>query len=130
MSDASSRSFLQKVGLGAACAACCVIPMLAVAGVITGAAFAAGGAVLAALALVIVAAVLVAKGRADAIAPSIRLWLVAAGGAGAFAGLWGLSGSRSGAPIVIALSVAVLATAALLALVQTNLHGPGGTTTD
>lgn len=124
MSNASSRPLLQKAGLGAACAVCCVIPMLVVTGVITGAAFAAGGAVFAALALVVVATVLVARGRANTIAPSVRLWLFAAGGAGAFAGLWGLSASRPGAPLVVALSVATLATAALLALAQTDLHGP------
>lgn len=57
--------------------------VLVLAGVITGVSLAVGGAVLAAIAIIVGATVLVTTGRADAISSKARLPLVGIGGAGA-----------------------------------------------
>ena len=124
----SSHRILQKVGIGSACAVCCVLPMLLVSGAVTAAALATGGAVFGAITLVAVATVVVVTGRARSIAPRVRLWLFAAGGAGSFAGLWGASSQRAGASAVLALSVAALTATALLALADADLDEPDVTT--
>lgn len=121
MSKHTTRGVLGKLGLGTACAACCVLPMLVLAGVITGASLAVGSAVLVAIVVVVGATVLVTTGRADAIAPKARLLLVGIGGAGAVAGLWGISDERAGGAAIIALSVAALTAAALLALAEAGV---------
>lgn len=121
MSKHTTRQILGKLGLGSACAVCCVLPMLVLTGLVTGASLAVGGVVFTAIAVVVVTTVLVSTGRADAIVTKARLPLVAVGGAGAFAGLWGISAERSGAAAIVALAVAVLTAAALLALADAGL---------
>jgi hypothetical protein len=112
----STRPILGKLGLGSACAVCCLLPMLVLTGVVAGATLAIGGAVFAAIAVVVTMAVLVATGRVNVVASKARLLLVAVGGAGGFVGLWAISNEKSGGASIVALSVAVLAAAALLSL--------------
>ncbi len=121
MTKHSTRQFLGKIGFGSACAVCCVAPMLVLAGVVTGASLAVGGAVLAAITGVVVTTVLVATGRAAGISSKVRLPLVGVGGAGAFVGLWGISTERAGATTILALAVAVLTVAALLVLADAGV---------
>jgi len=62
---------------------------------VSAAAFVAGGVVAVAGAAVVATTVVVMTGRAGRVPLSLRLWLFAAGGAGAFAGLWGAASQRS-----------------------------------
>lgn len=95
MSTAARKNMLNKLGLGSACAVCCVVPMLVLTGLVSAAAFVAGGVVAVAGAAVVATTVVVMTGRAGRVPLSLRLWLFAAGGAGAFAGLWGAASQRS-----------------------------------
>ncbi len=120
----AARKMLNRLGLGSACAVCCVVPMLVVIGFVSAAAFVTGGVVVAAGAAVVATTFAVMTGRAGRVPPSVRLWLFAAGGAGAFAGLWGAASQRSGASLVVVVSVAALAVAALLALDEAHRMTP------
>ena len=113
-----------KVAFGAACAVCCGLPMLVIAGVLTGGALIVGGVVVGAVSAVIVLAVLVGTRRLRASAPVVRLALFAAGGAGAVAGLWGLWGDRTGAAPIVVGAVGALASAALLTLADAQSSTP------
>lgn len=102
-----------KVAFGAAC---CVLPMLVIAGALPVSALIVGGIVMGAGSAVLALAALVGTSRVRTTRTVLRLALFAAGGAGAFAGLWGVwAGRREGATIVVA-AIAMLAAAALLAL--------------
>lgn len=116
MGNHLTRQILGKLGFGLACAVCCVLPMLVLAGLVTGASLAIGGAVFVAVASIVITTVLVATGRAGAIATKARVPLAGLGCAAAAVGLWGISTGRTGAPPIVILSVAALTVAALLSL--------------
>lgn len=102
-----------KAGFGAACAVCCTVPMLVLAGVLSLSAVLAGGATIGALALVMGVAAVVIRGRTSV--PALARRALAAGGiVASAAGLADPGSSWSTAAVVI--GVALLAVAALLVL--------------
>ena len=107
-----------KVVFGAACAVCCVVPVLVIAGVLTLGALIVGGLAIGAAVAIVALAILVGTRRVRSSAPMVRLALFAVGGAGAVAGLWGLSTDRTGAAPVVVVALAALAAAALLTVAE------------
>ena len=104
-----------RVGTGLACAVCCGLPMLVVAGVVSVSALVSAGAVGGALALVAMTTYAVLTGRVGA---TPRRWRLVLAGVGLGAALSGLAvaESRSSAAVLLGVGVSVLAAAALLAL--------------
>lgn len=109
-----------KLAGGAACAACCTAPMLVVTGVVSVSSLAVGGVTVALVATVVLMGVLVASRRMPEGGARLHLALFAAGGAGAFAGLWGAAQQRPRSSLVISAAVATLTAAALLALARAH----------
>lgn len=109
-----------KVAFGAACALCCALPMLVLAGVLTTGALLLGGIVIGGLAAVVTLTMLVSTRRVRASSNAVRLGLFTVGGAGAFAGLWAAWAGRNGAAALLVVAVAALSAAALLALAATQ----------
>ena len=113
MAEHESLTPAGKAGFGAACAVCCTLPMLVLAGGLSLSTVLAGGATIGALALVVGIAVVVIRRRASL--PAVARRAVAGGGiVASAAGLAdpGSSWSTAG----IAIGVALLAAAALLVL--------------
>ena len=105
-----------KVAFGAACALCCALPTLVLAGVLTTSALVLGGIVIGGGVAVVVLTILVSTRRVRASSSLVRLSLFTVGGAGAFAGLWGAWTGRNEAASLLVVAVAALSAAALLAL--------------
>lgn len=106
-----------KLGFGGACAVCCAVPMLVLAGVVsTGAAF-AGGAPIGSLLLVGLALLGVVAGRAPRGTGRVRLIVSVIGLGLAATGLLALRDSSAAGRPLVSMGLAVLALAALLALV-------------
>ena len=114
MGDLSWRG---KLGFGGACAVCCAVPMLIVAGVVsTGAAF-AGGAAIGSLLLVGLGLLGVVTGRAPRSTGPVRLIVSVVGVGLAATGLLALRGSSAAGRPLVSVGLGVIALAALLALV-------------
>jgi peptidoglycan/LPS O-acetylase OafA/YrhL len=104
-----------KVGFVSACALCCVVPMLLIAGLVSLGALVTLGVAAASIAAVAMVAVGVGSGRLTDVSPRLRRVLFAAGGAAAFGGLLNANhGARAAA--FIAVGVGLLACCALLSL--------------
>lgn len=111
--DLSSRG---KAVFGALCAACCGLPMLVILGFVSvGVVFTAGVAIASAF-VVVVVAYRVVRHRAVHVPVMARRMLVAGGAGLSGLGLWLARSASDFAPGVLSVAVAVLATAALLAL--------------
>jgi hypothetical protein len=105
-----------KVAFGAACALCCALPMVVIAGVLSVGALIVGGVVAGATSAVLALALLVSARRVRTTRTVVRRALFAAGTATAVAGLWGAWTDRTGAAQLLVTAIAALAAAALLAL--------------
>lgn len=104
-----------KMGVGGACAVCCVAPMLVLAGLISIGTLLTFGVAAASIAAVVVVAIGVGSGRLVACPPRVRRVLFAVGGAAAFGGLLNVNqGAR--AATFIAVGLALFACCALLSL--------------
>lgn len=113
MAEDDALSPAGKAGFGVACAVCCAIPMLILAGVLSLSAALAGGATLGALALVIGVAVAVIRRRASLPAAARRAMAVG----GVLLSALGLAGAGSAwSTGTTVAGVALLAAAALLVL--------------
>lgn len=105
-----------KLGFGGACVACCAVPMLVLAGVLSAGAALVGGTAAGSIILVGLVAYSVVSGRAGAVKRQTRLAAAAAGTALAAAGLSVLGDSDRLGRSLVSGGVAVVAVAALLAL--------------
>ena len=105
-----------KIGMGAACVACCAVPMLVVTGALSAAVAVGAGVALGAVTLVVAVAFLATSGRLDAVPDRARWALGAVGAVVAAGGLWWADGDGTARRAVLSAAVAVLATAGLLAL--------------
>ena len=104
-----------KVGVGGACAVCCVVPMLVLAGLVSIGTLLTFGVAAASVAAVVVVALGVGSGRLADASPWVRRVLFAVGGAAALRRLFDVSdGAR--AATFIAIGIAALACCSLLSL--------------
>lgn len=113
----------RKVGnlaAGAGCAVCCAVPMLVITGAVSAGSLVVGGVTVASVVTVVFLAAVVATRRTSGGSVGLQLALFAAGGAGAFAGLWGAARQDPHAHLVISAAVATLAAAALVALARSE----------
>ena len=102
-----------KLGFGGACAVCCVVPMLILAGVVSAGTALTGGAALGSLALVGMGVLAVVSGRGPQVTGPVRL-AIAVGGLGlATTGLIVLRDSLNPGRSLVSVGLAVLALAAL-----------------
>ena len=108
-----------RLVFASACAACCTLPVLVLAGAVTLGALAVGGAALAGVALTIETAAAVVTGRIDRSDQRARVLIAATGAALALVGLLG----RIFKPPLI-LGVSLLAAASLLALAGSGAVRP------
>lgn len=113
-----------KLGFGGACAVCCGLPMLVVAGVVSTGAALAGGAAVGSLALVSMAALGMMSGRVPRVIGPVRLVVAVAGLGLGTAGLLVLRESVSPGRSLVSIGVAVLASAAVLSLAATSTQEP------
>lgn len=118
--DTSDLTPKGKAGFGAACAVCCALPMLVLAGVLSLGALAVGGALVGSVVLVAATAYGVLSGRIGATPRVARLTGAAATATAAVAGV--ATSSTATARALTAVGVAVLAAAALLALADSRSH--------
>lgn len=109
------KSVGARFGTGVACAVCCGLPMLVVAGVVSISALLSIGAVAGSVAFVALTTFAVLTGRVSQTPRRWRHMLTGAGLAVALSGLVVADGSRSLATALAAVGVSVLAAAALLA---------------
>ena len=111
-----------KVGVGGACAVCCVVPMLVLAGLISIGTLLRFGVAAASLAMVAVVAFGVGSGQLVDASPCVRRVLFTVGGAASFGGLLNVDDSARAAAF-IGVGIALLACCALLSL---PVMGPTG----
>ncbi len=114
---------LARAGVVAACAVCCGIPMLVLAGAISAGAVLTSGMVAGSLLVVFATTMALVGGRLPASADRWQLALFAIGGAASFAGIWGAANQRAQAYLMISVGIAALAAAALLSLVAVEARG-------
>ena len=109
-----------KVGMAAACVVCCAVPMLVVTGAVSAAVAVGAGVGVGAVVLVVAMTFLASSGRLAQVPDRWRWAVAAAGAVGAAVGLWGLDGDTTTRRAVLAVAVALLATAGLWALGTTG----------
>lgn len=107
-----------RAGLGAACVACCVGPMVLLAGVVSVGAFLTGGVALGSVGIVGMTALAVRRRRIGSTPPSLRLAIGAIGVLLSGIGLAILDDSRDVGRSFVAAGVGALACAGMLALGQ------------
>lgn len=115
-----------KAGMGAACAVCCAVPMLVIAGVVSLTAVAAVGITGGSVALVAVTTWAFWRRRLPVVPPRARLAMGAAGAAATALGI-GIAGSDQDVRRwLVSAGVAVLACTALLALGDARVRSGAG----
>jgi hypothetical protein len=105
-----------RAGLAAACVVCCAVPLLVAAGAVTAALAVGIGSAAGAVVLVATVTSLVARGGLRSTPAAARWTLATAGIAAGGAGLWLVETDSTAGRALMAGSVALLATAGLLAL--------------